>query len=100
MNGLQLAVKGDTIAVGSNGGSGRRMNPSLTRQPSKGRRENDTMAAAKTKTVTVVHHKTHKHVEQFRETDADKATITGGIYFPKAYVGTAKQLEITVKVTG
>ena len=55
--------------------------------------------AAKSKTVTVVHHKSHKHVEQFREADADKATITGGIYFPKAYVGKAKKLEITVKVT-
>tara|TARA_B100000749_G_C18373531_1_gene442805 strand:+ start:655 stop:837 length:183 start_codon:yes stop_codon:yes gene_type:complete len=57
------------------------------------------MANSKTdsSTVTVKLFKEHKHVVQFREADQDNATIKGGVYFPKAYIGKAKSVEITTK---
>ena len=51
------------------------------------------------KTITLELHREHKNVVQFREADQDNATITGGVYLPKAYVGKAKKLEVTVKHT-
>ena len=64
-----------------------------------GRREVTYMATKATKTLKLDLHKTHTKAIQFRESDQDSATITGGLYLAKEFIGNGKKVEVTVKVT-